>query len=244
MGLIKLVKQGNLPEIEVALSRNTVKTDEPDFLLNTPLHHAAKSNRTDIAELLMAHGANPAKTNIFGRSAKDLASSDQMSAILSREKVLIPAVTVWPARGVWWWAGFMAVGLIVQISQTGDIGRAPDDVVLEAIGLFLVSYLAITAICAWWFSESKRRCRRGFLLRVIGYLLFASGSLCPVSAAAMAASPILASHSTAADRTSIIPLALSVGLAGVTLIVVAYFCVFRRVTSPPNPVVEANTTGR
>lgn len=44
----------------------------------TPLHEAASKGRADVCSLLLAHGANPLISNCHGKTALDLAPSEDL----------------------------------------------------------------------------------------------------------------------------------------------------------------------
>ncbi|KAL1533645.1 tankyrase-like [Salvia divinorum] len=43
---------------------------------DTPLHHAARGEYSDVIRLLLAHGASPTKTNIHGKTPLELADPE------------------------------------------------------------------------------------------------------------------------------------------------------------------------
>nr|GMC89005.1 BRCA1-associated RING domain protein 1 [Ipomoea batatas] len=43
---------------------------------DTPLHHAARGEHADVIRLLLAAGASPTKTNIYGKIPSELADTD------------------------------------------------------------------------------------------------------------------------------------------------------------------------
>jgi hypothetical protein len=125
-------------------------------------------------------------------------------------------IDLWPAKGVWWWVGLIALGSFGQVRQVTSV----------AVLLLLLPLLATVAICAWWYSQSKKLRRRSTICRLIGYMLFGLGSVSPTSGMVSIVLPMVAKQGSISLAMILIPLASI--LFGVVLIVVAYFLVFQR----------------
>jgi len=128
----------------------------------------------------------------------------------------------WPAKGVWWWVGFMVLGTLGQVRIR--------QVTVTSVAMLLLPLLALLAtavICTWWYSQSKILRRRSTVCRITGYLLFGLGSVCPISAMVSVVLPTVAKQGNVYLATILLSVALSL-LLGAILIVVAYFLVFQR----------------
>jgi hypothetical protein len=80
--LIEAVRSGSLETVEVLLARGVdVNYVVPDTGF-TALMLAASGDVTDIAELLLRRGADPARRNRWGKTAADLAHSAKMKHVL------------------------------------------------------------------------------------------------------------------------------------------------------------------
>ena len=80
--LIEAVRSESIETVEVLLARGVdVSYAIPDTGF-TALMLAASCDTTEIAELLLRHGADPAKRNRWGKTAADLAHSAQMKGVL------------------------------------------------------------------------------------------------------------------------------------------------------------------
>jgi len=106
-----------------------------------------------------------------------------------------------PSYGVLVWAGFLALSVF----------SGPHVFFIQ-----IVCYAGSLAACVWWFVISRKRVRRGFLRRALGYIAFAFGSMMPLSGALIVvlgrATPLF-----------ILSLVIAVGL-----IAGAHYLVFRR----------------
>lgn len=82
--LIEAVRSASIETVEVLLARGVdVNFAIPDTGF-TALMLAASGDTTEIAELLLHRGADPAKRNRWGKTAADLAHSAKMKGILRR----------------------------------------------------------------------------------------------------------------------------------------------------------------
>lgn len=127
-----------------------------------------------------------------------------------------------PASGVWWWAGFVTLGVFDDMSQitSSPLWRRANEVALGQLTLMLIAFLATLAICLWWYSRSKLLHRRPALPQLFGFLLFGLGTVAPNAAAKYVV--------FWAVRDVVVPSSLRVGIGGAAMIAIAYFLVFRR----------------
>jgi hypothetical protein len=72
----------NHPDELTALIEDCVRVDEQDQYGWTLLHYAADSDRSAMARILLAHGAQRAIRNKDGQTAAQLAQSPEMKAVL------------------------------------------------------------------------------------------------------------------------------------------------------------------
>ncbi len=131
----------------------------------------------------------------------------------------------WPAKGVLWWAGFIAlaaIGAITRFHKGGELG--------ESLSSFVLLGAAISiAICFWWYGLSRRRRRRVQQSRILGYILFAIGSCSPSTGFRIGPLAALTSKGVGYGETQ----AMAAGLTVLYLLLAAgcltgaYYLVFR-----------------
>ena len=128
----------------------------------------------------------------------------------------------WPAKGVWWWIGFMVLGTLGQVRVR--------QVTVTSVAMLLLPMLALLAtvvICAWWYSQSKILRRRSIVCRLTGYLLFGLGTVCPISGMVSVVLPIVAEQGNVSLAMVLLPVSGTL-LLGAVAIAAAYFLVFQR----------------
>ncbi len=81
----------------------------------------------------------------------------------------------WASKGVLWWAGLIIFYVIYNVYEGFKRGDVTVVLALPLCGAISV------ALCVWWYNVSKRRRRRGKVLRTLGYIVFYLGSLTPIS---------------------------------------------------------------
>jgi hypothetical protein len=117
-----------------------------------------------------------------------------------------------PAKGVWWWAGFVVLESYVVLSF------AAKDTPQFASALSIPIPLIALAVCFWWYSQSKLLPRRAFVLRFLGYVLFGLGTL----GATLGSMGWIASGAEHAGRGALLVCGCLAMIAG------SYFTVFDR----------------
>ncbi|XP_062307267.1 tankyrase, TRF1-interacting ankyrin-related ADP-ribose polymerase b isoform X3 [Osmerus eperlanus] len=83
-GLIPLHNAASYGHVDIAalLIKYNTCVNATDKWAFTPLHEAAQKGRTQLCALLLAHGADPAMKNQEGQTALDLATADDIRALL------------------------------------------------------------------------------------------------------------------------------------------------------------------
>ena len=72
-------------EVTELLIRHGANVGALDLWQFSPLHEAASKGRTEVCSLLLSHGADPTTVNCHGKSAIDVAASQELKDALSLE---------------------------------------------------------------------------------------------------------------------------------------------------------------
>jgi hypothetical protein len=236
--ILLAARGGSLEMVKMLLKRDPDLVFTKDNEGATPLHMAALGGHTDIAEFLLANKADINANDNNGQTPLDCAANNIADLLRQKggiantlpmdtsmntqeaevqteeENVSDPNRKSQPAKGVWWWAGFFGFALFSQ----GPLG---------AIGM-LIPYLVMLAICAWWYSASKRRQRKSLGFQVCGYLMFAIGSSLPISLWVAMLLPVVAGHSVNVNFGKILFQLVGGGVFCAAFIAIAFFSVFER----------------
>jgi hypothetical protein len=99
------------------------------------------------------------------------------------------------AKGVWVWAGFLLLATLGRFPEMNSAAkreiafaanRDPTEWLRtptlspwtgRIVAIILIEIAVAIGICLWWYSQSKLHCRRAASLQIVGFILFAVGTV-------------------------------------------------------------------
>uniref|UniRef100_A0A8C7A4H6 Poly [ADP-ribose] polymerase n=1 Tax=Nothoprocta perdicaria TaxID=30464 RepID=A0A8C7A4H6_NOTPE len=149
-GLIPLHNAASYGHVDIAalLIKYNTCVNATDKWAFTPLHEAAQKGRTQLCALLLAHGADPTMKNQEGQTPLDLATADDIRALLvdamppealpscfKPQATVLSAALVAPAVAIDSLAGPLAELAAAAASSAGDGAAGADRKEAEVAGL-------------------------------------------------------------------------------------------------------------